>query len=437
MRTDLVPGTIDTAAVEGIRQDRIDWRHKGMPDFVSGMTISATADLRLRLFSDGFLPPLLTLDRAALDHNLDTMARWCASRGLALAPHGKTTMAPQLFARQFEHGAWGLTTATASQLRVYRAFGVSRIVMANELLDPTALRWLASELERDPSFEFCCWVDSERGVALMTEALRTASRPVDVVVEVGATGGRAGVRDLATGVAVAEAVAASPALRLTGVGGYEGALGYGSSADTQAGVVDYLRVLRELTVQLSGRGLFDGLDRVLVSAGGSAWFDLVADVLTEPWPDGLPVLPVVRSGAYLTHDDGVYQDVSPLGSAARIPGMPAFRPALLAWAQVTSHPADDLALLTIGRRDLSFDAGMPLPRLRRTGGVTMPLTGCQVTKLNDQHAYLAIDPGTEIAVGDWIGLGISHPCTVFDKWQLIPELDADGETVVDLVRTYF
>ena len=100
------------------------------------------------------------------------MADLCARHGFAHAPHGKTTMAPQLYARQFEHGAWGQTAANASQLRVYRAFGVSRVILANELVDPAALRWLAGELDRDPDFEFCCWADSVRGVALMTEALR-------------------------------------------------------------------------------------------------------------------------------------------------------------------------------------------------------------------------------------------------------------------------
>ena len=72
--------------------------------------------------------------------------------------------------------------------------------------------------------------------------------------------------------------------------------------------------------------------------------------------------------------------------------------------------------------------------LRRWDGATLPLTDATVTALNDQHAFLQL--GSEpVRVGDWIGLGLSHPCTVFDKWQLIPVVD--GTTVVDLIRTYF
>jgi D-serine deaminase-like pyridoxal phosphate-dependent protein len=432
------PGKIDKDAVARILDERIDWRLKGMPAALAGTTIGAARERGLSLFRDGFLPPLLVLDAAAIEHNLTTMASWCAGRGLALAPHGKTTMAPQLFARQLEHGAWGMTTANASQLRVYRAFGVSPVLLANQLIDPAGLRWLAGELDRDPGFEFCCWVDSVRGVSLMDEVLREVrvGRPVDVLVELGTPGGRTGTRDLPTAHAVADAVLASPVLRLVGVGGYEGAVTHGTSADDLSLVDAYLAGLRELTIELAKRGHFAGLDRVIVTAGGSTYFDLVANMLTEPWPDGLPVLPLLRSGAYVTHDDGMYRRTSPLGAHARI-SAPPFRSALRAWAQVTSHPSADLALLTVGKRDVPYDIDLPDPALIRRGSVASALTGCRINELNDQHAFLGIGDDARVEVGDWVGLNLSHPCTTFDKWQLIPVVGADGETVVDLIRTFF
>ena len=322
---------------------------------------------------------------------------------------------------------------------MYRAFGVSRVLLANQLVDPAALRWLAGELDRAPDFEFSCWVDSVAAVTLMTDVLREArpSRPVDVLVELGADGGRTGARDLPTALAVADAVADSPVLRLVGVGGYEGALAHDASPAARSTVDRYLAAIRELTTALADRGRFAGLDEVIVTVGGSAYFDQVADALTAPWPDGLPVLPVLRSGAYLTHDDGFYRGVSPLGERPRIPGTARFRPALRAWAQVTSRPSPELALLTLGKRDASFDEGLPEPQVIRSGGTRRPLTGATVTALNDQHAFLATAPDAQVAVGDWVGLGLSHPCTVFDKWQLVPVVAADGETVVDLIRTYF
>lgn len=436
------PG-IDGDALAAIRAKRVDWRFKGLPDAVFGRTVGEVADARLDLFADGFIGPLVVLDEAALAHNLTTMADWCARHGMLLAPHGKTTMAPQLWARQLALGAWGISTANVSQLRVYRAFGVTRVQMANELLDPAGLRWLAGELDRDPAFEFCCWVDSVAGVELMTEALRAVSpsRPVDVLVELGAPGGRSGARDVPTARAVGAAVAASPVLRLAGVAGYEGALSHDTSSDAMALLADYFERLRTLTVLLASDGRFADVSEVIVSAGGSAYFDRVVEGLSQEWPDGLRVTPVLRSGAYVTHDDGFYRHISPLGEDARLTDAPLFRPAIRAWAQVTSLPEPDLAILTIGKRDVSFDEGLPEPQhIRTADGRTAPLTGCRVQKMSDQHTFLVPTHGTTLplAVGDWIGLGVSHPCTLFDKWQLIPVVGGPhGTTVLDLVHTYF
>src|SRR6185503_371075 len=125
----------------------------------------------------------------------------------------------------------------------------------------------------------------------------------------------------------------------------------------------YLARLRELTIGLARDGLFDAAPQVIVSAGGSAYFDLVADALTAPWPDGLTVFPVLRSGAYITHDDGSYRTVSPLGAEPRITGTPPLRPALRVWAQVISRPEAGLALLTAGKRDVPYDLDLPEPQL--------------------------------------------------------------------------
>jgi D-serine deaminase-like pyridoxal phosphate-dependent protein len=410
---------VDADALRRLGDERIDWRFKGMPADAAGMTVAELAGERRNLFDGGFHPPLVVLDAGALEHNLTTMRDWCERRGVLFAPHGKTTMAPQLFARQLEHGAWGITVANFAQLRVARAFGVGRVMVANQLLDAAGLRWVAAELARDPEFHLLCFADSVRGVELMAAALDGAVRPVDILVELGAAGGRAGVRDVATAEAVAGAVKAAPGLRLAGVAGYEGAIGHGATPESLAAVDRYLRDLRALADRL------DLPEDAILSAGGSAFFDQVADVLGG-------TRTVLRSGAYITHDDGFYRDISPLRRAGDTP----FRPALHAWAQVTSRPEPGLALLTLGRRDASFDQGLPEPHaVRHVDGTRSPATDSRVSALNDQHAYLEVGPQTELEVGDWVDCGLSHPCTVFDKWQLLPVVD--GDTVVDLVRTWF
>ena len=78
------------------------------------------------------------------------MARWCAERSLDLAPHGKTTMAPQLWAEQLAAGAWGITVANLPQLAVARGFGVSRVLVANAIVSPLSLRYVADQLAGRP-----------------------------------------------------------------------------------------------------------------------------------------------------------------------------------------------------------------------------------------------------------------------------------------------
>jgi D-serine deaminase-like pyridoxal phosphate-dependent protein len=418
--------------VEGLYEERIDHRFKGLPPDASGLTIRQLVEQRRSLFDGGFTTPVLTLESAALEGNLAALAEFSARHGLAFAPHGKTSMAPQLFARQLAHGAWGITAAVPHQMRVYRAFGVPRIFLANELVDPAALRWLSAELAADPDFRFLCYVDSVRGVELMDAGLGGTASRVEVVVELGAAGGRTGVRDTATARELADAVAASRHLRLAGVAGYEGALPVKSAA----GVREWLGRLVELARDFDAAGRFAAVDEIVVSAGGSAWFDAVADVLEPVGGLSRPVLKLLRSGAYVTHDDGHYREVTPFRE--RVPGEGALHPALLLWTQVLSRPEPGLALLNAGKRDAAYDLDLPVPRVIRdpASGATRPADGLTVTALADQHAFVRVAPGSAVEVGDWVGLGLSHPCTSFDKWPLIPVVDADG-TVADCVRTFF
>ncbi|MFF1400032.1 amino acid deaminase [Streptomyces sp. NPDC058287] len=422
------------ARLRDLDLERVDHRFKGLPPDAEGMTVGELAAERRNLFTGGFTTPVLALSAERLEHNLALMETYATRHGLAFAPHGKTSMAPQLFHRQLEHGAWGITLAVPHQVRVARAFGIERIFLANELVDPAALRWLAGELDRDPDFRFICYVDSVRGVELMDAALSDAgaTRPVDVVVELGAgEGARTGVRTEDECFDLANAVAAADTLRLVGVAGYEGEVPDASPETVGA----WLRRLTGLLVDLDKASRFADLDEIVVSAGGSAWFDAVAEVFTELPELSAPVLKLLRSGAYVSHDDGHYKHLTPFN---RVPEEGALHPAFRLWAQVVSRPTPEQAFTNAGKRDAAYDLDLPeaqVVRDARTGEVR-EATGVTVTGLSDQHGWVRTDGGEDLAVGDWLGMGLSHPCTSFDKWQLIPLVEADG-TVVDYVRTFF
>ena len=431
------PQRLDSDALAALAQRRLDPLEKALPASSAGATAAELLAARPRL--SAFATPLLVLDASAIDANVARMAAWCAERGVGLAPHGKTTMAPALWERQLAAGAWGITLATPSQVRVALAFDLRRVQLANALVDPVGIATVSRALDADPDLQVLSWVDSVRSVEAMgavLAALRPA-RPLTVLVELGAPGGRTGARDLPAARAVAAAVAASPHLHLGGVAGYEGALAHDASAAGLGVVRGYLRDLAALHADLTGSY---EVDEVVVTAGGSAFFDDVVDVLGPLAGPGTRVL--LRSGAYVIHDDGFYRDISPFvrpGAA----GAP-LASAMHAWARVVSRPEPGLALLDAGKRDVPFDEGLPEPQLAADalGAPARPLTG-EITAVNDQHAFLRVAPDTVLDVGHVVRLGLSHPCTAFDKWREIPVTDVAAGTgepdpvVVDLVRTYF
>ncbi|MFI6778975.1 amino acid deaminase [Nocardia sp. NPDC050412] len=425
---------IDEKAVAALADRMLGPEHKGLPPAAWGRTVRDFLDSAPHL--DEFETPVLTVDRAAVAANVTVMADWAAAAGVRLAPHGKTTMAPQLWAQQLAAGSWGITFATVWQVQVARSFGVGRIVLANSLVDPVGLRWVAAESARDPEFEFFCWVDSVETVALMEQHLPDDAR-IRVIVELGGPHGRTGARTVEQAHAIAEAVDRAERLTLAGVGGYEGALAHDRTPDAIAAVRRYLDEIARLHRELAAGGSYP--EDAIVTAGGSAFPDLVVECLAGLADEqGVPTTVVLRSGAYIIHDDGFYAGISPLAPPR---SERPLRSAMHGWARTVSRPEAELALLDAGKRDLPFDEGLPVPQfVAGPEGSLNP--AAHVSALNDQHTFLRLPDGVagDLPVGSVVRLGLSHPCTAFDKWRLIPvvdDADAERPRVVDLLHTFF
>jgi D-serine dehydratase len=377
--------------------------------------------------------PVAILKSSALRHNLDWMRRFCAQYGVTLAPHGKTTMSPQLFGAQLANGAWGMTLASATQVQAAHRFGVRRVLLANQLVSRSDIHSVLQLMHDDPEFEFFALADSKEGVARLAQALagHPLARPLPLLVELGLPGKRAGCRTDAEAMAVARAVAAAPGLQLAGIEGYEGLLVSNDRAADVRAVDAFVARLAELVRALDAEQLFGGA-QILLSAGGSGYFDLVARGFAGVGGMSRPVLPVLRSGCYLTSDHGSYlRQIGDLDAResghAGIKGE-GLRPALEVWSMVQSRPEPNLAILTMGKRDASYDIELPIPLLAHRPGPGQPsalAAGCSIVKMNDQHAYLQLPAGFELEVGDLVGCGISHPCTTFDKWPLLLAVDDD------------
>ncbi|MET0695586.1 MAG: amino acid deaminase [Propionibacteriaceae bacterium] len=427
------------AFVESLTDTVLDWRYKGFSSLPDVRTVAQVQRDGVALHDLG--TPMMTIDFSAVADNLLAMATWCEARGLKLAPHGKTTMAPLLWLGQLLSGCSGITVANASQLRAARAFGVANLQLANELVNRDDIAWVAGELQRDPDFAFLCWVDSPAAVARLEAALvdRTVSVPIPVCVEMGAAAGRTGARDVETVLATARAVVASSRVVLAGICGYEGAVP--AAGTNQAGLAAVDHYLASVVAAHAALTDLYETPRVTVTAGGSAFFDRVAAVLgpLAEQTSGQPVDVVLRSGAYVVHDDIHYRDVTP---STRNDG-PPLRAAIHVWAQVLSRPEPDQVILDAGRRDLPFDLGLPVVLSASRAGSPredLSVEGAELVRLNDQHGFVRVSPDSALAVGDVVKLGLSHPCTAFDKWRAIAVIDSadvPDPQVTDVALTFF
>lgn len=423
------------AALLRIDGEPTDGIEKGLPD--RAVRLSEVGQYNWRVLRGDLPMPNLVLKKSAIEHNIARMQAYCDANGAWFAPHGKTTMAPKLFRDQLRAGAWAITVANIAQLQVCRRFGIDRLYVANEMVTAYEAGYLARQIAEHPEVEIFVAVDSEAGVQALTSALQGlgATRPLSVLVDFGMRGGRCGVRTVDEAVALARLiVGAAPHLELVGLHGYEG-IASGDTREARLATADsYL-----LDLQHAAKAVRDLSDAspFLVCAGGSQYFDRVVELLGRGALDDCQL--VLRSGGYVTHDSSFFDKTSPFGSQSWRPA-PGDRlvPAIEVWSAILSVPESGQAILGMGGRDMPTDIELPVPLFHaRNGEIVSHLDErYQITRSNDQHAYLSFPPDGALQVGDLIGSGISHPCTAFDKWRTILVVD-DQYRVVDSIRTYF
>ncbi|WNN45123.1 MULTISPECIES: amino acid deaminase [Winslowiella] len=393
-------------------------RDKGVP--VSGKQLLQDVSL-----------PALVLHRSALLHNLSWMQEYASRHGAELAPHGKTTMAPQLFQRQIEAGAWGITLATAAQSAVAAQHGIRRILMANQLLGQANMQIVADLLRA--GVEFHCLVDSAENVHQLGQFFTAQGLTLNVMLEVGVVNGRCGCRSQQQIDEVIAAVAQYPALALSGIEGYEGVI---NSDSEQQEVEVFIARLVKIALALKASGQFSSA-RPIITASGSAWYDLVAEAFArEDARDAFITL--MRPGCYLVHDHGIYQQAQQ-ALLERHPEMHrALLPAMEVFAYVQSVPEPGRVIAALGKRDIAHDS-MPVPlRVYPQGSSDAQGldAGYRVLRLMDQHAFLEVPDDHQLTPGDIIAFGASHPCLTFDKWRRLCVVD-DRLQVTETLETFF
>ncbi|MGX1742333.1 alanine racemase [Bosea sp. NPDC055353] len=418
-----------------IEDVRLDVLAKGLPPNAS-LRLGDVGKQGWNVLAGHMPMPLAVIRESVLKANSAWMSAFSAANDLLIAPHGKTTMAPQLFDLQIADGAWAITVATMQQLAVARHFGVKRVILANQ---PVGRQEVAACFDalREPGFELYCLADSVAGVGLLAEAAKghAGANPLRIFVEIGFMGGRTGARTREEALVVARAVAGAPGLRLSGFECFEGLHSDSAGADK------LLDEVIGVAAVANAEGLL-GPEPLVLSAGGTALFDRVGEKFNAA-SLGRPLLKVLRSGCYLTHDDlgysASFRRIMLETSLKLPPG--GLEPALEVWAYVQSRPERGRSLLTLGKRDVTYDSALPVPlRWYRPGSAMtrpepMP-AGHNVLALNDQHCHLGTPEESPLQVGDMVAFGIAHPCLTFDKWAVLMLVDDDWN-VTGAIRTFF
>ncbi|WP_249158848.1 alanine racemase [Bradyrhizobium jicamae] len=420
---------------------RLDATTRGIP-LVDGIVAAEIGTAGWSPSRGDLALPVLTLDETAFAANRDLFLRWCAGAGVRIAPHAKTPMSPELARSLREAGAWGATVANLQQAAVLLAHGEKRLLLANEIGGKQAGRRLGALLSAYPGVEFHAFADSPAAVATLAEAAGHSARAeLSVLVEIGT--GRGGARDGAAIDAIINAVANTEGVTFGGVATYEGAAATSDANETASAIAR----LMERTIDTFARVRAAAPGRpLIISAGGSAYFDVVTSALAPVAARDCNATVILRSGALFFADHGVYArafaEIDRRGGlvidGVRRSAVESFRPSLTLWAEVLSRPEPGLAICGFGMRDASFDQGLPVAlRVWRDGVEQSELAaGLTVTRLNDQHAFIALPAGSSLAVGDVIAFGISHPCTCLDRWRVLFGLGADG-TVTRALTTHF
>lgn len=335
---------------------------------------------------DDLLTPALVIEIDRLERNIERMASRCATAGVALRPHVKTTKCLPVVRRQLAAGAIGFTCATAAEVAWLRGAGVADILWAHQPVGPVKVDFVVSAVRESGGLTVA--LDSTAAAAPLASAARQAGVTVPYLLEIDSGHGRAGVP--ASGAQeLARELAGLPGLRLLGILTHEGHLHRYAAAPDRDRVG---RAVGELMVDLAARLRADGHDAGIVSVGSTPGATSAALV---------PGVTEARPGTYAYYDTMHLR----LGTATLADC------AQSVLARVTSVRCDGTVIIDAGIKALSSDA---IASLGSLGTVCdrdlVPLPEVIFSDGNEEHGFLTGPGAGRLAVGDLLRIVPNHAC---------------------------
>ena len=333
--------------------------------------------------------PALIIDLDAFDANLDLMAMLMAQHGTKLRAHAKTHKSPVIAHQQMARGAVGQCVQKVAEAEILAWGGVPDILISNEVVGSDKIARLVA-LAKICRIAVC--TDDAGQVAALGKAAQAAGVVLRVLVEIDVGAGRCGVAPGPAAVALAQSIAAHPALRFGGLQAYHGGAqhlrSYGERQTSIGATIDATRRTVEQLRQV-------GLSCDIVGGAGTGSFDLEAasGLFTE-----------IQAGSYIFMDADYARNFDEAGQPVS-----RFRHALFVLSTVMSAAQPNVAVLDAGHKAASVDSGFPTVWQR---------PGVSYVGASDEHGSLRVADGADVpAVGEKLRLVPGHCDPTVDRYD--------------------
>jgi D-serine deaminase-like pyridoxal phosphate-dependent protein len=327
--------------------------------------------------------PVLLLDRAAMQRNLQKLAGYFAGRSAQLRPHFKNHKCTQLAKAQLAAGsAVGITCAKLGEAEVLVEAGITNILIANQVVGPIKLERL-TRLAKQAQIRVA--VDNPAQIEAIGKAAVCGEATVGLLVEVDIGMGRCGVQPGEPALALARQIAATKGVRFDGLQAYEGNL-----VDVKDRSQREQRVREAFAPAVQTRRLIEraGLAPCIISGGSSSTYQATGSI------EGIDE---IQAGTYATMD-WFYHDMAG-----------EFEIAMSVLARVISRPSADRAVLDVGLKGLGHEFGPP-----KIKGLLDSSLEC---RLSEEHCTVPHPPDWQI--GDLVEVIPSHACTTCNLYRRI------------------
>lgn len=343
--------------------------------------------------------PALLIDRKIMMDNLTAMQNKANQCQVHLRPHTKTHRMPELAKLQMQAGAVGITVAKVGEAEVMAAHGLTDIFIANEIVGISKLERIRALAE---TITIRLGVDNTYQVDQLAQVFQTASKPIEVLIELEVGEERSGVITDEQLLDLAGYIHKQEKVVLKGIFSHEG---HTYKADHQEdcrykAIESQQKTLRAANL-IRQQGI--AVDIVSIGATPSLMQAEIIEGITE-----------IRPGTYILMDAGqanALQDFSHCAATVLV--------------TVISKPTEERVVFDAGAKTL-ITQNRPAGMCATEGfGLVKNSQNVRVASLFDEHGLINNKQfRSEIEVGDKIEIIPNHicpTCNLYEKSYLVSE----------------